>query len=218
MRYSLPVVVIGAGGHASVVADALLSLGATVLGFTDADPSYRGRLICGLSVLGDDRVLAGYSRDEVVLANGLGGIGDALVPKRQQIQQSLEDSGWHFCSVIHPHAIVSKFAQLGDSVQIMASSVIQAGASLGTGSIVNTAAVVEHDVSIGAWSHIAPRAVVCGHTQIGVASHVGAGATIRQGLLIGDCTLIGVGAVVVKDYSGGCVLVGVPAKRVERRK
>jgi len=218
MKYSLPVIVIGAGGHAAVVADALLAGGATVLGFTDANPERHGRVICGLPVLGDDRVLAEYGGDGVVLANGLGGLGDERVPARQRLQQSLEDRGWRFCSVIHPNAIVSRFAQLGVSVQIMAGSVIQAGASLGAGSIVNTSAVLDHDVFIGAWSHIAPRAVVCGQTQVGLASHVGAGATIRQGLLIGDYTLIGIGAVVVKNFSGGGVLVGVPARPVERRK
>jgi sugar O-acyltransferase (sialic acid O-acetyltransferase NeuD family) len=215
MKYSLPVIVIGAGGHAAVVADALLAGGATVLGFTDANPERHGRVICGLPVLGDDRVLAEYGGVGVVLANGLGGLGDERVPARQRLQQSLEDRGWRFCSVIHPNAIVSRFAKLGVSVQIMAGSVIQTGASLGAGSIVNTAAVLEHDVSIGSWSHIAPRAVVCGQTHVGVASHVGAGATIRQGLLIGDYTLIGVGAVVVKNFSGGGVLVGVPARPVE---
>jgi sugar O-acyltransferase (sialic acid O-acetyltransferase NeuD family) len=218
MKYSLPVIVIGAGGHAAVVADALLAGGATVLGFTDANPERHGRVVCGLPVLGDDRVLAEYSGDGVVLANGLGGLGDERVPARQRLQQSLEDRGWRFCSVIHPNAIVSRFAQLGESVQVMAGSVIQAGASIGIGSVVNTGAIIEHDVSLGAWSNVAPRAVVCGQVRIGAVSYVGAGATVRQGVCIGAHTLIGAGAVVVKDFSGNGVLVGVPARPVERRK
>lgn len=215
MKDALPVIVIGAGGHAAVVADALLAGGATVLGFTDANPERLGRVICGLPVLGDDRVLAEYGRDAITLANGLGGLGDERVPARQRLQQSLENRGWRFCSVVHPSAIVSRFAQLGPAVQIMAGCVVQAGAIVGSGTIVNTAAVVEHDVTIGDWSHIAPGAVVCGHTQVGVASHVGAGATIRQGLLIGAHTLVGAGAVVVKNFPGAGVLVGLPARLVE---
>ena len=49
-----PVIVIGAGGHAAVVADALLAGGAVVLGFTDPQPARRGSMLCGLPVLGDD--------------------------------------------------------------------------------------------------------------------------------------------------------------------
>ncbi len=215
---SLPVIIIGAGGHATVVADALLAAGATVLGYTDANPKRHGLLLCGLPVLGNDDVLAGYRTDEVLLANGLGGLGEERVPMRQRLQQSLERQGWRFCSVIHPSAIVSRFALLEESVQIMAGSVIQPLATIGAGSVVNTAAVVEHDVSIGAWSNVAPRAVVCGQVSIGAASYVGAGTTVRQGVHIGEHTLIGAGAVVTKDFTGDGVLVGVPARPVERRK
>ncbi len=215
---SLPVIIIGAGGHATVVADALLAGGVTVLGFTDANSERHGLVLCGLLVLGDDGVLAEYRSDAVLLANGLGGLGDERVSVRQQLQQGLENRGWRFCSVVHPRAIVSKFAQIGESVQVMAGSVIQAGASIGIGSVVNTGAVIEHDVSLGAWSNVAPRAVVCGQARIGAVSYVGAGATVRQGVRIGAHTLIGAGAVVVKDFSGDGVLVGVPARPVERRK
>lgn len=215
---SLPIIIIGAGGHATVVADALLAAGATVLGYTDANPERHGLLHCGLSVLGNDDVLTGYRKEYVVLANGLGGLGEVRLPMRQLIQQRLESQGWRFCSVIHPRAIVSRFARLEASVQVMAGSVIQPGATIGVGSVVNTAAVVEHDVSIGAWSNVAPRAVVCGQVSIGTASYVGAGATVRQGVLVGEYTLIGAGAVVVKDFAGDGVLAGVPARPVERRK
>lgn len=214
---SLPIIVIGAGGHACVVADALLAGGATVLGFTDEDSGLHGRVLCSLPVLGDDGVLAQHDKNEILLANGLGGIGDERLPVRQRVQQSLESQGWRFCSVVHPDAVVSRFAVLGNGVQVMAGSVIQPGASAGPGSIVNTAAVVEHDVHIGAWSHVAPRAVVCGNARIGANCHVGAGAIVRQGLYIGDHTLVAAGAVVVRDFAGDGLLIGVPACKMENR-
>jgi len=88
---------------------------------------------------------------------------------------------------------------------------------IGEGCIVNTAAVIEHDVELGVWTHIAPRALVCGTVVVGARCHVGAGAVVRQGLRLGDDTVIGAGAVVVKDFSGNGVLVGVPARTMERR-
>ena len=189
-----------------------------MLGFTDANSELHGHVLCGVPVIGNDGVLRRYRKDEILLANGMGGLGDETIPARQRLQQSLEKQGWHFCKVIHPRAIVSNFAQLGDAVQVMAGCVIQARASLGEGCIVNTSAVIEHDVCIGVWCHIAPRAVVCGQTRIGRGSHVGAGATVRQGLFIGDHTLVGAGAVVVKDFAEGGRLVGVPARMMEAKQ
>lgn len=212
------VIIIGAGGHAAVVADALLASGAQVLGFTDADASRHGQQIVGLPVLGGDVVLDGYNRADVALANGIGGIGLATREQpRRKVQQRLTQLGWRFVRVEHPKSIVSPFARLGEGAQVFAGGVIQAGARLGEGCVVNTGAVVEHDAVLGDYTHVAPGAVVCGDVTLGEDCHVGAGAIVRQGLQLGAATVIGIGAVVVKNCSGDCVLVGVPARPKERR-
>lgn len=213
---SLPVIVIGAGGHAAVVADALLAAGRQVIGLTDAASERHGSRVCGVPVLGDDTVLAQYRPDQVELANGLGSLTGSVMPLRRRIQEGLEARGWYFCSVVHPAAIVSPFAALSSAVHLMAGCIVQPGASVGKGAIVNTAAVVEHDVAVGAWSHIAPGARVCGDVALGEGSHIGAGSVLRQGVALGPATLVGIGAVVVKSFEGNVTLVGVPAHPVER--
>ena len=210
---SLPIVIVGAGGHAAVLADALLAAGRRLLGFVDADASRHGRTLCGLPVLGDDSVLDAHTPSTLALVNGIGGVGGAgAEPLRRRVQQRLALRGWHFADVRHPCAIVSPFASIGTGTQLLAASVVQPGADIGEGSIVNTAAVIEHDVTLGAWSHVAPRALVCGDATIGAHCHIGAGAVVRQGLRLGDNTVIGAGAVVVADFAGGGVLIGVPAR------
>jgi sugar O-acyltransferase (sialic acid O-acetyltransferase NeuD family) len=208
------IIVIGAGGHAVVVADALLAAGEDVLGFTDADPRCHGQRLCGLPVLGDDdTVLAAYTRDTTLLANGIGGVrGTAL---RQRVQQRLQAQGWQFTGVRHPSAIVSPFACIGEGVQLLAASVVQAGAELGAGCIVNTAAVVEHDCRLAEQVHVAPRALLCGEVELGARCHVGAGAVVRQGLRLGADTVVGAGAVVLMNFAGAGTLVGVPARSME---
>jgi sugar O-acyltransferase (sialic acid O-acetyltransferase NeuD family) len=209
-----PILIIGAGGHAAGVADALLAAGERVLGFTDTHSARWGRTLCGLQVLGDDRVLDAHTPDTLALANGLGGVGS--VAARLAMQQGLQARGWRFVNVCHPAAIVSPFARVHDGAQLLAASVVQAGAEVGEGCIVNTAAVVEHDVTLGAWVHVAPRALVCGDVAIGARSHIGAGAVVRQGIRLGNETVVGAGAVVVRDFAGGGLLVGVPAHLVEQ--
>lgn len=206
------VIVIGAGGHASVVADAVLAAGGTVIGFTDADHTRHGLLVCGLPVLGDDRVLSRHDRTTVRLANGLGTIGGPHDERRRIVQEQLSDDGWQFVTVRHPAAIVSRFATVADGAQLLALSVVQAGARIGTGVIINTSAVIEHDSSIGAWTHVAPGAVVCGGVQVGERSLIGAGAIIRQQVVIGSECLIAAGAVVVKCVASRGIVAGVPAQ------
>lgn len=210
------VIIIGAGGHAAVVADALLAAGQLVLGFVDNDPSRQGRTVCGRPVLGNDTTLVDFDTTNVLLANGIGGNrGEGL---REAVQRRLEGAGWHFVAVRHPSAFVSPFAQLGQGVQLMARSVVQTGARLGDGCIVNSAAVVEHDVQLGAYVHVACNATLCGGVSVGAGSHIGAAAVVRQGVRLGDAVVVGAGAVVVKDFPGAGTLVGVPARPIDRKR
>lgn len=207
---TLPVIVVGAGGHAVVVADALLAAGQAVLGFVDTSAAKAGTRLLGLPVLGDDDALREHTPQAVALANGIGGTGrDAGL--RARVQVRLEAAGWCFVTVRHPSAIVSAHADIGAGAQLLAGSVVQPGARIGRGAIVNTRAVVEHDARVGAFAHVATGAVLCGNVVLGDGVHVGAGATVRQGGVLGDGVVVGIGAAVVADHSAG-VLVGVPAR------
>lgn len=205
------IIVIGAGGHATVVADALLRSDHEVLGFTDVNASANAKPILGLPVLGTDEVLARYSPNDVLLANGIGGTRACVA--RQGSQARLEGRGWRFATVVHPDATIAHSAVIAEAAQVFARAVVQPEARIGIGAIVNTAAVIEHHSEIGAWVHVAPGAIICGACRIGEGSHVGAGAVVRQGTKIGSGSTIGAGAVVIvkEDVPAGSTLLGVPA-------
>lgn len=207
---TLPVIVVGAGGHAVVVADTLLATGQAVLGFVDASAAKAGTHLLGLPVLGDEDALREYTPQSVALANGIGGTGREA-GLRARVQVRLEAAGWRFVTVRHPSAIVSAHAEVGEGAQLLAGSVVQPCACIGRGAIVNTRAVVEHDARVGAFAHVAPGAVLCGNVVLGDGAHVGAGATVRHGVVLGDGVVVGIGAAVVADHAAG-VLVGVPAR------
>jgi sugar O-acyltransferase (sialic acid O-acetyltransferase NeuD family) len=204
-----PIIVIGAGGHASVVADALLACGVKVLGYTDNDSSIHGRLLHGIPILGSDEILEKHRRESVLLANGIGGTGTTSL--RRTVQERLESAGWRFAPVRHPSAVVSTFAQVDGTAQIFAGAIVQAGAHIHRGCLINTGAIVEHDVVLHPFVHVAPGAVLCGAVSVGAESHIGAGAVVRQLVRLGEHTMIGAGAVVVDDFRGAGTLLGVPA-------
>lgn len=209
-----PVIVIGAGGHGQVVADALQAAGRRVLGFTAAAPRTDDSF-AGLPVLGDDDWLsldAGYD-----LANGIGGTGASpSAGLRRGVQERLEAVGFRFVDVRHPTATVSPVACLGPGVQLLARCVVQTGARIGPGTIVNTGAIVEHGCRVGAFTHCATGSVLCGDVVIGDDGHIGAGAIIRQGVVLENGVVVGAGAVVLQSGAGTGHLVGVPARRREQ--
>lgn len=206
--------VIGAGGHASVVAETLIAGGGEVIGFVDREP---GTKLLGLPVFSESRDLAGFDRNLIQLAIGIGGTrGGTPGRLRAGLMERLSRDGWTIADVVHPAAVLSPSARLGKGVQILARAIVQPNTLIGEGTIVNTAAVVEHDTIIGNHCHISIGAILCGNVTAGANSHIGAGACVREGVMIGSDVTIGIGAVVVSDCTNGSVFFGNPAREANR--
>lgn len=206
---TLPVLIVGAGGHGRVLADLAFCLGRQVLGFLDRDTQLHGKVIDGVNVIGSDECLSDYPTRSVLLVNGIGSIVNS--DARREAYTRLRSLGYQFDVLCHPGAIVGRSVTLAQGAQVMAGCIVQCGAQIGENSILNSGVIVEHDSVVGAHSHLAPRAVVCGGVRIGERCHIGVGAVVVQGLVVGDGALIAAGAVVVKGVPSGTRVAGVPA-------
>jgi sugar O-acyltransferase (sialic acid O-acetyltransferase NeuD family) len=210
MAHAVPLIVIGAGGHAAVLVHTLGLLKRRVLFATDSNPDRHGTSLDGVEIRGGDALVLEFPPDQVELVNG---IGSTRVPEgRRAAFQRFREAGYRFASVLHPSAVIAPTARLGEGVQVMAGAVVQHGASIGDDALVNTRASIDHHCVIGSHVHVAPGVTVCGNVRIGEATHVGAGATIVQGVQVGDAVVIGAGSVVVRPVPSGEVVVGVPAR------
>lgn len=207
---SLPIIVLGAGGHAKVLIDSLLAVSAIITGIADPDEKRLGTNVLGIPVLGADDVVAGFSPSEVRLVNGLGSVG--LPVNRQQLFEQFKELGYTFATIIHPSAVIAPDVVLGEGAQVMAGAVIQPGCIIGINTIINTRSSIDHDCTIGDHVHIAPGVILSGTVRTGSGVHIGTGATIIQGISIGDNCLVAAGTVVAKNIADGLMVRGVPAR------
>lgn len=203
-------VLIGAGGHALVVLDAMISIG-KALPICAVDAAKRGSTVGGVPVEGGDEMLAALqARGVTHFVMGIGGLGTSDI--RPRVWKAAVRSGLRPLSVIHASALVSSSASIGAGTQILSRAVVNAGAKIGDGTIVNTAAVVEHDCSVGSFCHLAPMSCLGGGVRMGDSSHLGIGAVVREYRTLGRGTLVGCGGALVSDLPDNCRAMGVPAK------
>lgn len=207
---SKPIIIIGAGGHAKVLIDALKLLGAPILGISEQNLAMLNTELLGFPIICNDAELKKYPPESVTLVNGIGGIKDTAL--RREVFTRFKMWGYAFSQVIHPAAVISADAALAEGVQVMAGAIIQAGVRVAENAVINTKTSVDHDCHIGSHVHLAPGVTVCGNVKIGDSVHVGSGSTIIQGIIVGPHSLIGAGTLVQRNVPAGATVMGVPGR------
>ncbi len=198
--------ILGAGGHGRVVADAALASGAwSRVSACDRNPARSaGKLLSGVPLVAIDAPGLGSYMLHVAIGNA-----------GNREKETAATSDRQHATVVHPYASVSSHASMVAGCFIAAQAVVAPGALIGRAVIINHGAVVDHDVVVGEFSHIAPGAVLGGGVQVGRRVLVGAGATVLPGIRIADDVTIGAGAVVADPIEQAGVYAGVPARRMK---
>lgn len=202
-----PVIILGNGGHASVLIEILELMDKEIIGYTAPIPSETE-----LKYLGDDKEILKYSCQEVELVLGIGTVKASDV--RRSLYESLKEKGYNFTTLIHPSAIISKGVKIASGAQIMAGVILQPNVKVGENSIVNTGAQLDHSCVIEQHVHVAPGVVCSGNVTIKEAAHLGTASTVIQDIIVGQKATVGAGAVVVKDVLAHSTVVGIPAREV----
>lgn len=190
----------GASGHGKVIKDILNANGVKVETFVDDNPNVNE--CYGRPVLHDATGLS-----PMIVSIGVNKIRKMVVEKLSDHNKDIE-----FATAIHPSAIVSPSAKIGEGTVVMAGAIINADAVVGKHCIINSGASVDHECVIGDYCHIAPHATLCGQVHVGEGSLVGVGSCVIPCINIGSWCTIGAGAAVTKDIENNMKAVGVPAK------
>lgn len=196
----------GASGHGKVIKDILNANGIKVEAFVDDNPNVNE---CGGRLVLHDAM--GLS--PMIVSIGVNRIRKMIVERLRANNSAIE-----FATAIHPSAVISPSAKIGEGTVVMAGAVVNADAVIGKHCIVNTGATVDHDCVVEDYCHVAPGANVSGGTHIGEGTWIGVGACVIQCLNIGKWSFIGAGSVVVKDVSDGVVAYGNPCKVIHENE
>lgn len=203
-------VIIGGGGHASVVIEALRASG-QYEPVAIVERSAKEGQVLGIPICGDDSELprlASLGVRYYIVA--VGSTGSAKL--REHLHVLAKGCGLTPATVVHPTAVIADSAVLGLGAYVAALAHIGARTVIGDGVIVNSCASIDHDCVLGAFVHVAPGAVVCGGVSIDRGAHVGPGAVLVSSISIGKNAVVGAGSTVVRDVSPNTVVWGNPAR------
>jgi len=205
-----PLIILGAGGHATSVANVAISAGYKIQHFVDINK--KGHNFLGFSVLGDIDQLTDLHDYSYCIA-----IGDNA--KRQKVyEEFLEKTPrLDFPYLVHPTAIISCFTKIGAGSVVMPNAVVGPNSKIGIFCIINTSASLDHDCAMSNFSSLAPSAVTGGNVQIGLRTNVSIGAVVKHGIKIGDDSIVGANSYLNKDLLNNKVAYGSPCKVIRSR-
>lgn len=202
---SKDVIIIGAGGHAKVIADIIYKSGDNLIGFLDDNLANKGKEIyLGKKVLGTTKDIEIYNKNYFII-----GIGNNSIRKKINNENNLK-----LYTAIHPSAIIAEDVKIGTGSVIMAGVVINPGTVIGKNCIINTCSSLDHDNLLEDYVHISPGAHLAGTVSIKEGTWICTGAIVKNNITIGKNNIIGAGCVVIKDIiEENTTYIGVPARR-----
>jgi sugar O-acyltransferase (sialic acid O-acetyltransferase NeuD family) len=218
IKQPVRLVILGAGGDALVVAEAIRqAIGAghdmELAGFLD--DILAGQKVDGLPVLGKLDDWSSLS-DTMHFIPAIQKVRD--MPRRASRLEELHIPPARWAKVIHPRAVVARNVKIGAGVYIAACATVQPGCVIGDFATLRGGAALGHDATVERHGYVGPNATLCGKTIMREGAHLGPNAVVLDARQVGRFSVIGIGSAVTKDIAEFTVVMGNPARRVGRVK
>ncbi len=198
----------GAGAYGEVICELAEICGYSVKGFFDDDQSLKGKTVFEKPVLG---AIADITPE--LARNKFFAVAIGNNKSRTQIAEKLLEHGALLPSLIHPHAVVSPSARIGQGVYIHGGAYIWTKASIDDFTYISPNTVIAHHTRVGKACLISTLCAVGASLEIGDYCMLGFGTVVITGVKkIGNNVLTGGGAVVIRDIEDNVVVVGNPAR------
>ncbi len=209
--------IIGAGGFGREIVWVVEDINAlnpefNIIGFLDDDDSIQGQIINGIKVVGKVQDLKQWeSNDNAYAVIGI------LNPeiKEDVIRRTSFFTRW--ATVIHPTAVISKTAQIGEGTVVFPYATVGVDARIGSNCFLNIHCAVGHDCVLEGNVSVLIGAVLCGGAMIGENTCIATNASVLPGKHIGKNVYVGAGSVVNKKVRDNVTVFGMPAQVIAHK-
>lgn len=204
-------IIIGAGGHALAVLDAVNSNYSIEIVFVGLPNEHLNN--GNYEIIDNINDLVHRDNDVYFVA-----VGDNY--KRQKIVKELIESNAKikFATIVHASAYVSKLATIYPGSLVLGGAHVGPAAVLQRHSLLNSRCSIDHECVIEEFASIGPGAVLGGNVTVGARSVIAMSACVHQGVNCGEDTILGANSFANSDLGCSSIYYGTPAKLIKNRK
>ncbi|MFD2563558.1 PglD-related sugar-binding protein [Aquimarina rubra] len=123
-----------------------------------------------------------------------------------------------FATIIHPTAVVSKFAKLGYGVCIQPFVNIGPNVEIKNHVQIYAQSLVGHGAKLDNYSYVANNACIGADVHLKEGAYLGTNCSTLEFISLGKWSLIGIGSVVLKDVPDYTKVVGNPSREIGTTK
>jgi len=117
-----------------------------------------------------------------------------------------------FATLIHPTAVVSKFAKIGNGVSIQPFVSVGPNVVIENHIQIYAQSLIGHNAVLKNYSYVANNACVGASVIVDEGGYLGTNCTTIENITIGKWSLVGMGAVVLKSVDDYSKVAGNPAR------
>ncbi len=209
------VFILGVGTNTPVCIDLVRSCGYKIGGLYYHNSERNGEVYRGEEILDSMQTL--LERESLEGMNFVLSMGNIAL--RKSIYEQVKSLGGSFPQMIHPSAVISCFAQIGDGVHIGALTHIQADTEIGANTSILSGVNISHTNIVGEHCFIAESVTLGAYTTVEDEVFIGqAASTISLKVeTIGRGAFIGARALVTKSVAPNVCVAGFPAREIEKK-
>ena len=123
-----------------------------------------------------------------------------------------------FATIIHPTAVISKYAKIGNGTCIQPFVSVGPNTIIGNHVQIYAQALIGHGAKIDDYGYVANNACIGADVHLKEGAYIGTNATTLEFITLGKWSITGIGTVVLKDVEDFAKVVGNPAKQIGTTK
>ena len=201
------ILIYGAGRGGQLVAEMLsFTTAIQVVGMVDDNSDLWGKMVAGIEVLGGRELMMDLWLQKRFDAVVISIATPATLGLRKELYLELKEAGLAFTNAIHPSAVISLSAQIGENNVISAGVIIGALAQIGNNNRISTHCNIEHHSIAGSHNFFGSHCVTGGAVSIGDSCVFGLGTMIESLIRIGNGVQVASGVVVTQNLADGSMV------------